>query len=98
MATGRRLEVPLRISYSQRMFEVSSTESQMANFDELITRLHADCPTVIHAVLLLPMVVLGQVFLISGNDLLDGLWGAGRSLSDETTPTRTDTSEIEAHR
>lgn len=79
------------------MFKVSSTESQMANSNELITRLHADYSTVIHAVLL-PIIVWGQVSLISENDLLDGLWGAGRSFSDETTPARTDTSELGAPR
>ena len=54
--------------------------------------------TVVHAVLLLPMIVLGQVFLLSGSVSLRGLWRAGRSLSNETDPARPDTSEIEAPR
>jgi uncharacterized protein (TIRG00374 family) len=52
--------------------------------------------TVVHAVLLLPMIVLGQVFMLSGSDSLRGLWRAGRSLSDETEPARQDTGDVEA--
>ena len=54
--------------------------------------------TIVHAVLLLPMIVLGQVFLLSSSVSLRGLWRAGRSLSDETNPAHPDTSEIEAPR
>jgi uncharacterized protein (TIRG00374 family) len=48
--------------------------------------------TVVHAVLLLPMIILGQVFLLAGSVSLRGLLRAGRSLPDETP----DTSDIEA--
>ncbi len=50
--------------------------------------------TVVHAVLLLPMIVMGQVFLLSSSVSLRGLWRAGRSLSDETP----DTSDAEVPR
>ena len=52
--------------------------------------------TVVHAVLLLPMIVLGQVFLLSGSVSLRRLWQAGGSLTKETEKSRLDTSDIEA--
>jgi uncharacterized protein (TIRG00374 family) len=52
--------------------------------------------TVVHAVLLLPMIVLGQVFLLSGSVSLRRLWQAGGSLTTESETSHTDTSDIEA--
>jgi len=52
--------------------------------------------TVVHAVLLLPMIVLGQVFLLSGNVSLRRLWQAGGSFTIETEKSRPDTGDIEA--
>jgi uncharacterized membrane protein YbhN (UPF0104 family) len=52
--------------------------------------------TVVHAVLLLPMIVLGQVFLLSGSVSLRRLWQAGGSLTTEPETSHTDTSDIEA--
>ena len=52
--------------------------------------------TVVHAVLLLPMIVLGQVFLLSGSVSLRRLWQAGGSLTTESETSHPDTNDIEA--
>ncbi len=52
--------------------------------------------TVVHAVLLLPMIILGQIFLLSANVSLRGFWRVGMSPSPETETTHPNTSDSEA--
>ena len=78
------------------LFELVARETLMLLPLAVIDRSTATAyVTVVHAVLLLPMIVLGQVFLLSSSVSLRGLWRAGRSLSDEAKPARPDTSDME---
>ena len=52
--------------------------------------------TVVHAVLLLPMIILGQIFLLSANVSLRGFWRVGMSPSPETETAHPNTSDSEA--